>query len=380
MKTSKLYSLSLMLLVGLGSAVPSMAQDKSTTEILVAQGQDKDKSKPEDNTTTSQKGPGGQPQGIIGAGKKQKVYGLIVRRDGNNLVVRDRGRAEFNINVSDTTKISERKKNPFRTSRVYDTASLTRGLWVEVEGVGNDSGAIIADKVKFTDEEWRDATSLEARVDPVEDRVTDTEGRLTQAEQNAQRLSGQIEELNAVANMARGGAKAAQETADRALAEINTTNEKLTATNQRVGVVDDRITAVDDFEAKNTVNVNFKVGSAVLSDEAKTSLDELAEQTKNEKGYVIQIAGFASADGSQDLNRKLSERRANAVIRYLIESHDIPQRRIIVPFGYGELKPVADNTTREGREQNRRVEVSILVSRGLAGSGGGEKSSLAPQQ
>jgi outer membrane protein OmpA-like peptidoglycan-associated protein len=285
------------------------------------------------------------------------------------------------VAVTDATKISERKKNPFRMSRQYDAASLTRGLWVEVEGLGSDSGAITADKVKFTDEEWRDATALEARVDPVEDRVTDTEGRLTQAEQNAQRLSGQIEELNAVANMAKGGAKAAQETADRALAEIATTNERLGATNQRVGAVDDRVSAVDEYEAKNTVNVNFKVGSAVLLPDAKTALDELAEQTKNEKGYVIQIAGFASADGSKDLNRKLSERRANAVIRYLIENHDIPQRRIIVPFGYGELKPAADNTTREGREQNRRVEVSILVSKGLTSAiGGGDKSSIAPQQ
>jgi outer membrane protein OmpA-like peptidoglycan-associated protein len=281
--------------------------------------------------------------------------------------------------VSDATKIEERKKNPFRTARLYDQNSLTRGMWVEVEGTGNDSGSLIANKVRFTDEEWRDATSLEVRVDPVEDRVTDTEGRITQAEQNAQRLSGQIEELNAVANMAQGGARAAQATADKALSEISATNERLSTTNQRVGVVDERITAVDDYEAKNTVNVNFKVGSAVLNNDAKTALDEIADQTKNEKGYVIQVAGFASADGGKDLNRKLSERRAEAVIRYLVENHDIPQRRIITPFGYGELKPAADNTTREGREQNRRVEVSILVSKGLNGSGG-DKSSLTPQQ
>ncbi|HYX40921.1 MAG TPA: OmpA family protein, partial [Pyrinomonadaceae bacterium] len=61
----------------------------------------------------------------------------------------------------------------------------------------------------------------------------------------------------------------------------------------------------------------------------------------------------------------LSQRRADAVVRYLAEIHNIPLRRIITPFGYGSAQAVADNSTREGRQQNRRVEVSVLVNRGL---------------
>ena len=66
------------------------------------------------------------------------------------------------------------------------------------------------------------------------------------------------------------------------------------------------------------------------------------------------------------MNDRLSERRADAVVRYLAQQHEIPLRRIILPFGYGEAIPVADNSTREGRKQNRRVEVKILVNRGLS--------------
>jgi outer membrane protein OmpA-like peptidoglycan-associated protein len=77
------------------------------------------------------------------------------------------------------------------------------------------------------------------------------------------------------------------------------------------------------------------------------------------------VSGFASADGSTEANRRLSERRAETVIRYLVENHNIPLRRIITPYGYGEMKPIADNTTRGGRAENRRVEVQVLVSRGL---------------
>jgi OmpA-OmpF porin, OOP family len=107
----------------------------------------------------------------------------------------------------------------------------------------------------------------------------------------------------------------------------------------------------------------------VLSSEAKAALDEIATQAKGEKGYLIQVTGYASADGGAAKNRTLSERRADAVMRYLAENHDIPLHRMINPFGFGELKPVSENDTREGRKQNRRVEVAILVNKGLTASG-----------
>jgi outer membrane protein OmpA-like peptidoglycan-associated protein len=268
------------------------------------------------------------------------------------------------VTVSGATKITEKKANPFRSAKNYPVTALLRGLEVEVEGRGDSSGVLVAEKVKFTDDDFGVARSLDSRVAPVETRVTTTEGRvdtaenrLTAAEQNAQRLSGQLEELAAVANTARGGAKAAQETADQALAASKANSAEIQAAN-------DRITQIDNYEAKQNIAVNFKVNSAVLSDEAKAALDEIATQAKTEKGYLIQVTGYASADGTEAKNRALSERRADAVKRYLAE-HDIPLHRMINPFGFGELKPVAENNTREGRKQNRRVEVAILVNKGL---------------
>jgi flagellar motor protein MotB len=61
----------------------------------------------------------------------------------------------------------------------------------------------------------------------------------------------------------------------------------------------------------------------------------------------------------------LSQRRADNVIRYLVENHQIPLRRIVTPYGFGESNPVAENDSREGRAQNRRVEIKLLVNRGL---------------
>jgi OOP family OmpA-OmpF porin len=304
----------------------------------------------------------------VAAGKKQKISGVVLSREIDKLVVRDINGSDVAVSVSGATKIVEKKANPFRGARTYPVTALLRGLEVEVEGRGDNSGALVAEKIKFTNDDFGVARSLDTRVAPVETRVTTTEGRmdtaenrLTASEQNAQRLSGQLEELSAVANTARGGAKAAQETADQALAASKANSADIQATN-------DRISQIDNYEAKQNIAVNFKVNSAVLSDEAKAALDEIAAQAKNEKGYLIQVTGYASADGPEARNRALSERRAEAVRRYLAENHDIPLQRMINPFGFGELKPVAENNTREGRKQNRRVEVAILINKGLTAS------------
>ncbi len=285
------------------------------------------------------------------AGQKQKIKGTIVKRDPDGFVMRDLNGNDWSVTLTNSTEVKERKSNIFRGAEKYATTNLLRGLNVEVEGQGDGSGAIVAKSVRMTRDELAMARTTETRVTPVEGRVGEAEGRLTQAEANAQRLSGQIEELQAISNAASGGAKAAQASADVAIAGVNQTNE--------------RISMLDDYEERKIVSVNFKVNSFVLSPEAKTVLDAIAMQAKTEKGYVIEVAGHASADGKLEVNRKLSRERADAVIQYLVESHNIPQRRIASTFGYGIAQPVADNTTKEGREQNRRVDVKILVSKGL---------------
>jgi outer membrane protein OmpA-like peptidoglycan-associated protein len=132
-----------------------------------------------------------------------------------------------------------------------------------------------------------------------------------------------------------------------------------------VTATNERISALDDYTPQESASVNFRSGSAVLSAESKTMLDDIASKAMNSKAYVLEVSGFADSRGSINLNRQLSQRRADAVIRYLVENHNIPLRRIITPFGYGELNPVAENDTRDGRAQNRRVEIKLLVNKGI---------------
>jgi outer membrane protein OmpA-like peptidoglycan-associated protein len=286
----------------------------------------------------------------VASGQKMKLKGVVTRRDADTFTVQDQTGNTTTVALTDRTSVKT-KGGFFGGGTNYGVTAILRGLNLEVEGRGDASGNLVAEKIRFNDSDLRTARTVEANVTPVENRVGEAEGRLGQVEQNAQRLGGQLDELAAVSNAARGGAKAAQETADAAVAGVNATNE--------------RISALDDYQSQNSQSILFKVGSAVLSPEAKQQLDQVAQQALGAKGYVLQVSGFASSDGSTEANRRLSQRRAEAVIRHLVENHNIPLRRIITPYGYGELQPVAENTSREGREQNRRVEVQVLVSRGL---------------
>jgi len=276
------------------------------------------------------------PTRAVPAGQKLKLKGTIVDRDADTFIIRDESGAETTVLLTDRTSVKS-SGGFLRSGQNYDVTNLLRGLAVQVEGAGNPSGQLVATRVRFTQNDLRVARSIETRVSPVE-------GRLTQVEATNRSLAGQVDELNQVSQAIRGDV-------DRANANISTTNE--------------RISALDDYDVAQQSTVLFKVNSAVLTNEAKTALDTIAQQALTQKGYVIEVAGFTDTTGSLEKNQALSQKRADAVVRYLAESHDIPLRRMITPFGYGEAKAAADNTTREGREQNRRVEVKVLVSRGI---------------
>ena len=284
------------------------------------------------------------------SGQKLKLKGVVTRRDSDTFTVRDMNGVDTVVRLDDRTSVKT-KGGFLRGGTNYAQTSILRGLNLEIEGRGNATGELLAEKVRFNEADMRVARAVESRAAPLEERASDTENKLSQVEANAQRLSGQLDELAAVSNAARGGAKAAQATADAAVAGVNATN--------------DRISSLDDYQPQDTAAVNFRSGSATLAPESKTTLDDIASKALNAKGYVLEVSGFADSRGSVNLNRQLSQRRADAVIRYLVENHNIPLRRIVTPYGYGEMNPVAENETRDGRAQNRRVEIKLLVNKGL---------------
>src|SRR5207247_10464705 len=146
--------------------------------------------------------------------------------------------------------------------------------------------------------------------------------------------------------------------------------QKIETNQQDIQDVNKRFAELSEYDTKYTATVNFGVGSTLIANEDKMQLMQLAHNAVNLTGYLIQVKGYASSSGSAALNQQLSMERAQTVIAYLLQDCNVPVRHIVAPGAMGITDPAGSNETSQGRAENRRVEVKVLVNRGLAGSGG----------
>lgn len=128
-----------------------------------------------------------------------------------------------------------------------------------------------------------------------------------------------------------------------------------------------RVGDIDQYNVKGTTNVNFATGKAVLSEQAKADLCSAATQAEGMDNALLLVVGYTDSTGSQELNQALSEKRASRVVNHLQQACGWKPYRMLTPTGMAEADPAADNSTPEGKAQNRRVAVNILVSKGLDG-------------
>ena len=128
-----------------------------------------------------------------------------------------------------------------------------------------------------------------------------------------------------------------------------------------------RFSDLSEYDTKDQLDVRFASGSTKISAGDQAALNKLAHNAVNLKGYIIQVKGFADSSGNAAMNQKLSMERAQNVIAFLLQNCNVPVRHIIAPGAMGDAAPVASNETTSGRAENRRVEIKVLVNKGLSG-------------
>jgi len=307
------------------------------------------------------------------AGQKTNVQGVIISRTGNVFKLRGEDDAIGTIDLTDATKI-ELKHGVFSHKKM-DEASLVPGLRVEAQGKGNEKGELVADKVIFDPNSMRASRQIDTRVSPLESRTGTLEGRTGQLEGRAGQIEtrqGQLEDQEKQTQQHVGEVQQHVGEVQQQVGQVKTEADQAT---QGVNDVNTRVSNLDNYEPKYSATVYFRVNSAVLSPQSKKDLDDLAQKALSEKGYVLEVAGYADRTGNVQLNQELSDRRADAVIRYLEQQGNIPIHRILAPAGMGTTHEAADNKTSAGRKLNRRVEVKVLVNQGVvAGANGGSAS------
>lgn len=296
----------------------------------------------------------------VPSGQKQKIQGVVSMRNADMFKVRDPGGSEWTVLLTSSTDVTSHSRG-LKGKKDYPVTYIMRGLRLQAQGRGDSEGNLVADWVRFDEQDLRAAQALEQTDELAKEnnkRIEAAEQAAREAAEQARIMQGQIAENTALANEARAKAEAAQAQADKAFKDAALANN--------------RINGLDDYDTLRTFSILFKVNSAVLDAAAKEQIDQGAAWAKAEKekgntnGWLVEVIGFADTTGNTARNRSLSERRAKAVINYLVTVHGLDLRRLVQPFGFGDSKPVASNKTAAGRAKNRRVEVRVLANRGMS--------------
>ena len=260
----------------------------------------------------------------LSLGQKAKLDGIITARSGDTMTLKtDQGSVVAVLTAN--TDVSARKGRLGLIRKDAAATALIPGLKVGVEGVGDDTGRLIATKVRFLSGDLETARAIQAGLAETEAQVAANQEGI---EANKQAIGGLQE------GQARLG--------------------------QRMG-------QLGDYDITLEAAVYFEVGSAAISEEGARALAEIAARAKEVQGYMIGVEGYADATGGASINQKLSLDRSQAVVNWLAQNGGIPFFRMLAPGAMSTAKPAASNETAEGRAQNRRVVVRVLVNRGIAG-------------
>jgi len=287
------------------------------------------------------------------AGQKAKVKGAIISRNGDLVKVQDAKTGSIAIvKITDDTKVlRDKSKISFHRHEDMDVTAMVPGLTISAEGLGNAANQLEASKITFSP----DVFAVEvAQQQEITANKAAANHALATANQGVTAAAG-----------AQSSANQAQTSADQA-GQVATAAGVVAITNAAaVQIVNQRVSDLDDYKTVAEAAIFYPSGQYTLDDAAKADLDKLSALALSTDGYMIEIAGYASKTGTKAANQQLSEDRASAVANYLRNHGNIPMRRILAPAGYGATHPDAENTDPQGRELNRRVDVKLVVNKGL---------------
>lgn len=289
---------------------------------------------------------------LSASGEETQAKGMIISRTGETLIVRGANGKVTVLLTENTRTKDDRGLFGLGKEEMADTV-LIPGLKVKVDGVTDNEGRVVAKTITVDGDDLETAEMIQAGLHPTAEQVA---VNMQAIEGNKQNIA--VNQRNIVANQQ----------------DIATNQQNIAAHKQQIdeNIKDieehtTRFTALADYDVKSQATVKFGVGSWKISAEDQEELKTLAQTAKGLTGYIVEVTGYADSTGSAAMNTKLSEERAKAVVTFLMQQGGVPVRHIIAPGAMGEYGAAAPNETKAGRAENRRVEVKVLVNKGIAG-------------
>ena len=286
------------------------------------------------------------------SGDETQTKGIIISRTGETLIVSGPNGHVTVVLTEDTRTKDDRGLFGLATDEMADTV-LIPGLKVRVDGVADSQGRLVAKTITVDGDDLETAEMIQAGLQPTAAQVA---ANMQAIESNKKNIAGN--QRNITANQRDIAANQQN---------IATNRQQIEQNIKDVEEHTNRFTALAEYDVKGEATVKFGVAGSKISEKDQERLKELAQTATGLTGYLIEVTGYADSTGSAAINTKLSERRARAVITLLIQQGGVPVRHIVAPGAMGEYGATAPNETKAGRAENRRVEVKILVNKGIAG-------------
>jgi outer membrane protein OmpA-like peptidoglycan-associated protein len=278
-------------------------------------------------------------------GEKIKSKGVITLRTGDTLTVKTAD-GTYAVVLTSETKV-QRPVGLGARHKDMPPEVLIPGLRMKFEGVGDDQNRVVAKSVEFDNDDLAIAEVIQAGLNPT-------------AQQQARNMQA-YEENRLATDAAIAANKQETEANKQRIAANEQGIQEVAQSTQK------RFSELTDWGVKREATVHFEVGDSTLSKDDREAIAALAQEAANTKGYVIEVKGFADSTGDLVSNQQLSKDRAETVVAYLLQDCRIPVKNIVAPGAMSETHPAASNETKNGRAENRRVEVKILVNKGVAG-------------
>jgi OmpA-OmpF porin, OOP family len=254
----------------------------------------------------------------VSLGQTAKLDGIIATRSGASMTLKTEDQGNVTVLLTENTDVNATKGRLGLIKKGAAATALIPGLKVEVKGVGDAEGRLIATKVRFTSGDLETAQAIQAGLTETGERLDATEADVAKVKADQAGLSKRFGQLG-------------------------------------------------EYDVRDQATVYFEVGSAAISEEGTRELARVAAAAKGLKGYLLGVEGFADASGNASVNQKLSLERSQAVVNWLAQQGGIPFVNMLAPGAMSTAAPAASNETSAGRAQNRRVVVKVLINRGIAG-------------
>jgi outer membrane protein OmpA-like peptidoglycan-associated protein len=292
------------------------------------------------------------------------LKGMITTRTGETLIVKSAQGNAVTVVLTDDTKIKDDTGLFGLGTDKMASVVLIPGLKVSIDGTPDDKGAIIAKTITVDGDDLETSEMIQAGLHPTAQQVA---ANMAAIEANKQGIGTNAQAIGANKQGVSSNSARIAELERQARQNTASHQTKIAPTIKEVEDTTNRFTALADYQVKGQATVKFGVGSSSITAEDEEALKTLAETAIGLRGYIIEVTGHADSTGNDAMNTKLSEDRAKSVITYLMQKGGVPVRHIVAPGAMGEYGPAASNETDAGRAENRRVEIKVLVNKGITG-------------